>query len=86
MPRRFKVGDRVEGKHAAIRNFAGSILEVVQLAGANQLRVLWDNGLQGSYYSRALAFLVLPVPLAANNFLAQGAFAVVIALNPQGNH
>ena len=56
MPRRFKVGDRVEGKIAEIRNFAGVITEIIILRHANQIKVRWDNGLEGNYSGRALQF------------------------------
>jgi hypothetical protein len=82
MPCRFKVGDRVEGKHAAIRNSSGRILEIIPMAAANRLKVRWNHGLVESYSSRALQFPVVALPLGFMNNLPQNALAVAIP----GNH
>jgi hypothetical protein len=87
MPRRFKVGDRVEGKHAAIRNFAGRIIEVIPMAVANLLKVRWDTGLVETYSSRALQFPALALPLGVINNLPRNALAMPNPANPrQGVH
>lgn len=82
MPRRFKVGDRVEGKHAAIRNFSGRIVEIIPMMVANQLRVQWDNGLLAIYSCKALQFPVVALPLGQLNNFPPNAPAVQIP----GNH
>ena len=82
MPRRFKVGDRVEGKHAAIRNFSGSIVEIMPMAVANRLKVRWDHGLVESYGSKALQFPAIALPLDLIINLPRNALAVAIP----GNH
>lgn len=78
MPRRFKIGDRVEGKLAAIRHFSGRILEIIPIAVANRLKVRWDHGLVESYSSKALLFPAMALPLDLMNNLPRNALAVTI--------
>jgi hypothetical protein len=79
MPRRFKVGDRIEGKIAEVRNFSGLIIEIVLLRGANRIVVRWDNGLQGNYSARALQFPADPAFGGAPQILPPNALAGVNA-------
>lgn len=88
MPRRFKVGDLVEGKHAALRNKRGRIIEVVAIVGGNNFKVRWMIGGEGTYSSRAIQFLVPAQPAGVvfgNNILPRNALAEEIGGNPRQN-
>lgn len=88
MPRRFKVGDIVEGKHAALRNQRGRITEVIAIAGGNNFKVRWLNGGEGTYTSRAIQFHFPAQPggvVIGNNILPRNAVAEEIRGNPRQN-
>ena len=76
MPRRFKVGDRVVGKIAAIRNFGGMIVQLVPFRGANGFEIRWDNGLEGTNSARDIQLLADPPILAAPQVVPPNALAL----------
>ena len=85
MPRQFKVGDIVEGKHAALRNQRERITEVIAIAGGNNFKVRWLNGGEGTYTSRANQFHVPAQPggvVIVIGMLSPRKFAEILARMP----
>ena len=70
MVRGLKLGDRVKGKRADIRNLVGAVVEVIPRLGPNEFRVRWNNGVVENYLARHLE-IVVEAPIAAANILPQ---------------